>query len=384
MELLVFIIIVVIIIAMIVSTNKSAESTSPSTPYKPNPEVKKDSGSYGNDSDDMEINVVGGFYRSYEAKKYIKQLSFCDTVYFLPEPSNNYDRNAVMVISSTGLHIGYISRDWAKEVKNELKIKDIRGRVSDEAESTYEYWITIKPVVNVEEKNKAISLYLNKKEEEVKLEDDSNKKISLDFYNKVNKAEKLYDMKCYDQVEPILRPFFNAGIQDRACCELMIKTCHMAKKYEEEEKLIDEYLILNQFADRTFWKRRKFHILRKTGVIVSDEQIENEKVGIETTVIELDAFAMVVDLLADDIDPNRLDFRDAKTLFSVNLDDNSRKPICKLYLNNPSKMYIGLIVGTNKSIIKKPLNSIDDIKLYSEQLLDTVEQYFKTTSFSEF
>lgn len=369
---------------MIVSTNKSTESTSLSTPYKPNPEVKKDSGSYGDDSDDMAINVVGGFYRSYEAKKYIKQLSFCDTVYFLPEPSNTYDRNAVMVISSTGLHIGYISRDWAKEVKNELKIKDIRGRVSDEAESTYEYWITIKPVVNVEEKNKAISLYLNKKEEDAKLEDDSNKRISLDFYNKVNKAEKLYDMKSYDQVEPILRPFFNAGIQDIACYELMIKICHMTKRHEEEEKLIDEYLILNQFADRTFWKRRKFHILREMGVIVSDEQIENEKVGIETTVIELDAFAMVVNILADDIDPNRLDFRDAKTLFSVNLDDNSRKPICKLYLNNPSKMYIGLIVGTNKSIIKKPLNSIDDIKLYSEQLLDTVEQYFKTTSFSEF
>ena len=110
------------------------------------------------------------------------------------------------------------------------------------------------------------------------------------------------------------------------------------------------------------------------GVIVSNDQIENEKAGVETTVLELDAFSIVVDILADVVDVNRIDFRDAQTLFSVNLDGNTRKPICKLYLNNIYKMYIG-IIERDKSVSKKQINSLDDIKQYSEELKDTVLRY---------
>lgn len=133
-------------------------------------------------------------------------------------------------------------------------------------------------------------------------------------------------------------------------------------------------MVLNNCADKLFWKRRKFHILRAIGDIVSDDQIESERADVETTILELDAFNVVVDILSEVVDVNRVDFRDAKSLFSVNLDSNMRKPICKLYLNNIYKMYIG-IMERDKSVSKKQINSLDDIKQYSEELKDTVLRY---------
>lgn len=324
--------------------------------------------------DDLYVGVVGGFYRSYEAKQFIKKLSHGDNVYFLPEPSNPYDNNAVMVISDTGLHLGYIKKEWAEDVNIELKKRDLRGWVYGDVESSYQFDIIIDPFCDTEKRDKALSLYIDKTQKREILKNEQAKRDVLDYHDKMNKADQAYNKQNFEEVKTLIKPFFDAGVQDGKCYELMIKVCHIEKKYEEEEKLIDEYLATNNYAERLFWKRRKFHILRVVGVIVSNDQIENEKAGVETTVLELDAFSIVVDILADVVDVNRIDFRDAQTLFSVNLDGNTRKPICKLYLNNIYKMYIG-IMERDKSVSKKQINSLDDIKQYSEELKDTVLRY---------
>ena len=66
------------------------------------------------------------------------------------------------------------------------------------------------------------------------------------------------------------------------------------------------------------------------------EDISDNKITTEVAYIYISANKMVSisENLSDIIDINRIDFRDSKTLFSVNL-DNSRKPICKFYFNNP-------------------------------------------------
>ena len=324
--------------------------------------------------DDLQVEVVGGFYRSYEAKQFIKKLSNGDNVYFLPEPSNPYDSNAVMVISDTGLHLGYIKKEWAEDINIELKKRDLRGWVYGDVESSYQFDIIIDPFCNTAKRDNAIRLYQEQQQEIVKLRNKENLKWALNSNEKVAKAKILYSERMYSEVESMLKPLFDAGVQDYISCELLIKTLHAEKKYKEEEKLIDEYLVLNNCADKLFWNRRKFHILRAIGDIVSDDQIESERTDVETTVLELDAFNVVVDILSEVVDVNRVDFRDAKSLFSVNLDSNTRKPICKLYLNNIYKMYIG-IMERDKSVSKKQINSLDDIKQYSEELKDTVLRY---------
>ena len=114
-----------------------------------------------------EIKVVGGFYRSNEAKSFLRnELSVGDHVFFIPEPNNKYDKNAVMVISSDGLHIGYIPKYDAPDVKRKLLFEPIYGWVSESTDRCYEFLIDIESVTDMEEYNNAMEAYNNRKRRE--------------------------------------------------------------------------------------------------------------------------------------------------------------------------------------------------------------------------
>jgi hypothetical protein len=73
-----------------------------------------------------------------------------------------------------------------------------------------------------------------------------------------------------------------------------------------------------------------------------DQSATNEQpiVGepnIETTEIELEGFYIVKAICRQKVDSSRVIYRDAQTYFSIILDDNNRKPICRLYLNGNKK-----------------------------------------------
>lgn len=321
-----------------------------------------------------EIKVVGGFYRSNEAKSFLRnELSVGDHVFFIPEPNNKYDKNAVMVISTDGLHIGYIPKYDAPDVKRKLLFEPIYGWVSESTDRCYEFLIDIESVTDMEEYNNAMEAYNNRKRQEQERADYIRKIVELNFYEGLHDARMKYDQGLYDEAEQILKPFFENKIQENTCYVLQICIHHIKKEYEAEEKLIDEFFEYDNITEneRMGLKRRKYHILRQMGVIVDNAQIEAEKVGVETTVLELDGYAIVEDLLRDIVDPNRIDFRDSKTLFSINL-DNSRKPICKFYFNNPNKMYMGLI---EDKVVKYPISCIEDIKQYADKLRILVTKY---------
>lgn len=321
-----------------------------------------------------EIKVVGGFYRSNEAKSFLRnELSVGDHVFFIPEPNNKYDKNAVMVISSDGLHIGYIPKYDAPDVKRKLLFEPIYGWVSESTDRCYEFLIDIESVTDMEEYNNAMEAYNNRKRREQERADYIEKIVTLNFYEGLHDARLKYDQGLYDEAEQILKPFFENRIQDNTCYALQISIHHIRKEYEAEERLIDKFFEYDNITEneRMILKHRKYHILRQMGVIVDNAQIEAEKVGVETTVLELDGYAVVEDILRDIVDPNRIDFRDSKTLFSINL-DNSRKPICKFYFNNPNKMYIGLI---EDKVVKYPISCIEDIKQYADKLRILVTKY---------
>lgn len=325
------------------------------------------------------IYIVGGFYCTMKAKEYIMQMNDKDVVYFLPEPTNPYDKNAILVCSPSGMQIGYVSKNYNVKLLNLLNKKLVIGKLSGFPFSSYEYAVTLDECTDMEAYENAISILKQKKISEYKAKEKFEKQIRMNYSEKMDKAVFAYEMKRYDKVSEIIKPFFDEDIAGSTCYELALYMLHMNKNYKEEAKLLDEYLASDDVKTIPFWKRRKFHILREIGDIVSNEQIENDKVGVETTVQELDAFSVVVNILSDIVDINRIDYRDSRTLFSINLDDNNRKPICKLYLNNQEKLYIGLI-GENKEIIKKSITNVDDINLYSTELRHTLQTYL---NFSE-
>lgn len=101
------------------------------------------------------------------------------------------------------------------------------------------------------------------------------------------------------------------------------------------------------------------------------EEIEVSK--IETTQEELEGYSIVLAILRRKIPKERVIHRDTQSYFGILLDDNNRKPICRLHLNGGVK-YISTFTEEKKEV-KEMINSIDDIYNYESQLLKVIDFY---------
>ena len=96
--------------------------------------------------------------------------------------------------------------------------------------------------------------------------------------------------------------------------------------------------------------------------------------AIVTTQEELEGYVIVKTILRDLVDPERVGYRDAKTYFAILLDDNNRKPICRLWLNGVRKKHLGLL-DEKKAETKVAISSIDDIYDHAEALRTALARY---------
>lgn len=103
----------------------------------------------------------------------------------------------------------------------------------------------------------------------------------------------------------------------------------------------------------------------------ADEVIEDDN-GIITTEEEIDGYNIVKAILREYIDVERVTIRDKKSYCGILLDDNNRKPICRLRFNRPQK-YLGVI--SHKKEEKFAIDCVDDIYKYAEQIKSTIAQY---------
>jgi hypothetical protein len=95
---------------------------------------------------------------------------------------------------------------------------------------------------------------------------------------------------------------------------------------------------------------------------------------IETTEEELQAFMIVRAIAARVIDINRITMRDAKSYCSIFVDDNNRKPVCRLYFNSKSVRHIGLFEA-EKVEDRQQINSLTQIYDFSARIEEAVKAY---------
>lgn len=108
-----------------------------------------------------------------------------------------------------------------------------------------------------------------------------------------------------------------------------------------------------------------------SGVVAMDE----EK-GIITTQDEMDGYFIVKAILHPVVDVSRVFYRDTQSYFGILLDDNNRKPICRLRFNAQSVRYLSTI-DEDKNEVKHIINSLDEIYNYSDELRQTVARYLE-------
>ena len=94
---------------------------------------------------------------------------------------------------------------------------------------------------------------------------------------------------------------------------------------------------------------------------------------VNTTIEEMEGFHIVKAIVRSVVDSKRISMRDTQSYCGVLLDDNNRKPICRLHFNRGQK-YLGTF-DHEKNETRNPIESIDDIYNFADQLRKTAGQY---------
>lgn len=105
--------------------------------------------------------------------------------------------------------------------------------------------------------------------------------------------------------------------------------------------------------------------------VETEEKTEDSE--IVTTIEELEGYHIVKAIVRTVVEANRINHRDTKSYFGILLDDNNRKPICRLHFNRAQK-YIG-IFDEAKTETRHPISSLDDIYHHAEILKATACSY---------
>lgn len=105
------------------------------------------------------------------------------------------------------------------------------------------------------------------------------------------------------------------------------------------------------------------------------EEVAPDEPGVVTTENELEGFRVVKAIVCEVLRSNRIVYRDCKSYFAVLVDDNNRKPVCRLWFNTKQK-YLGLL-DEGKKEERHPIVSVEDIYKFSDQLRKTASQYSK-------
>lgn len=144
------------------------------------------------------------------------------------------------------------------------------------------------------------------------------------------------------------------------------------------KKVLDEFTEIVKKATNQAFKdivndRLQSALKQETEPVVEETVPEEEESKIVTTEEEIEAFHIIRSIVRTKVDLNRVFARDTQSYFGILLDDNNRKPICRLHLNSSNK-YLG-VFDKDKKEEKILLNNLDEIYQYSDKIIETVLMY---------
>ncbi|MCA9212431.1 MAG: type I restriction enzyme HsdR N-terminal domain-containing protein [Planctomycetales bacterium] len=94
---------------------------------------------------------------------------------------------------------------------------------------------------------------------------------------------------------------------------------------------------------------------------------------IVTTEDELEGYYIVKSILREVVDAQRIFIRDTQSYCGVLLDDNNRKPICRLFFNTSQK-YLG-VFDADKNVTRHAIDDVNDIYKFADELKKTIDAY---------
>lgn len=104
-----------------------------------------------------------------------------------------------------------------------------------------------------------------------------------------------------------------------------------------------------------------------------EEDEHKDESDVVTTLEELEGYHIVKAITRAVLEAPRITHRDTKSYFGILVDDNNRKPLCRLHFNRTQK-YIGLF-DIEKNETRHPIATVDDIYSFADILKATAALY---------
>jgi len=114
-------------------------------------------------------------------------------------------------------------------------------------------------------------------------------------------------------------------------------------------------------------------LVSETNDLSRDDAGDADEDDILTTEEEIEGFHIVKSIIRTVIAPERIVHRDTKSYFGILVDDNNRKPICRLHFNR-SQLYIG-VFDSDKKETRHPIASLNEIYNFTGILQTTASNY---------
>lgn len=159
----------------------------------------------------------------------------------------------------------------------------------------------------------------------------------------------------------------------------------MSNTYDglKNQKAIDKFQPLvkrsfKQFLSDTMNDRiksalRKEHDDAPTDTIDPAQAQEEDAIKINTTMEELESFAIVKSIIRGICNVSKVFYRDTESYLGILYEDNNRKWICRIHLNGSNK-YI-TVPDDNKKPVRYDIDTLDDIYKYSDLIIESCKRY---------
>jgi hypothetical protein len=158
---------------------------------------------------------------------------------------------------------------------------------------------------------------------------------------------------------------------------LMTKT-KLTTKNAEQFRSVVRRGVENTIATKAREVAKMFEIAKANGIPESavaegagqDAVIQSK--NIVTTADELEAYYIIKSILREHVLPERVTYRDLVNYFDVNIDNNPRKLIARMYFNKEPKV-VGVVTATGE--VKTELQSLQDLYKHVDNYLYALNVY---------
>lgn len=148
------------------------------------------------------------------------------------------------------------------------------------------------------------------------------------------------------------------------------------------QNVMDQFLPItkrafHEFVNDRVNERLKSALAQANEEASPDKTPETDRIEIseiETSADELEGFHIVRAIVSNVVDPNRVYIRDTKSYCGILLDDNNRKPICRLHFNSDSRRFI-TIFDENREAVRQDISRLTDLFRHAEAMRQVCASY---------